>query len=215
MPAFSAKSAAARTLDHVLAAREAQRVRGSLMKTWGASLNALTLAPLPQPAYLSRERIPAISADAAGRMVDLSLRLAQAEAARDCMRVNRRYQETHPQEGMWEIVLAAHGLVDPGSRFWWSPQFRTLLGFTTAQEFPDVLESWRSHVHPDDVQATLAAFAAHLDDRSDQMPFDVCYRMRCKDGEYRWFRARGQARRAADGTPTHALGVFFPVPASQ
>ena len=215
MPAFSAKSAAARTLDHLLAARDAMRVRGSLMKTWGASLDALTLSQMPQPGYLLRERAPAISADAAGRLASLSLRLAQAEAARDCMRINRRNHETRPQEGMWEIRLAANGLVDPGSRFWWSPQFRSLLGFKTTQEFPDVLESWTSRVHPDDVHAALTAFAAHLDDLSDETPFDVCYRMRCQDGEYRWFRARGQARRTSDGTPTHALGVLFPIPATQ
>jgi len=215
MPAFSAKTAAARTLDHLLAARDAMRVRGSLMKTWGGSLNALTLSPMPQPGYLLRERVPAITAEAAGRMASLSLRLAQSEAARDCLRLNRRHEETRPQEGMWEIMLASGSLVDPSSRFWWSPQFRKLLGFTSVQEFPDVLESWSSHVHPDDVHGALTAFAAHVDDLSDQTPFDVCYRMRCKDGDYQWFRARGQVRRAADGTPTHALGVLFPVPASQ
>ncbi|QEI06650.1 PAS domain-containing protein [Pigmentiphaga aceris] len=213
MPAFSAKSAAARTLDDLLAAREVQRARGSLLKTWGTSLDGLTLSPSPQPFYTPRSS--AVGAELANCVASLSLRLAQAEAARDCLRVASRPHAPGTQEGMWEVLLAADGVVDPASRFWWSPEFRSLLGFDTAEEFPNVLGSWASHVHADDIDGALDAFAAHLDDRSGATPFDVCYRMRCKDGEYRWFRARGQARRAADGTPMHALGVLLAIPAAQ
>lgn len=34
------------------------------------------------------------------------------------------------------------------------------------------------------------------------------YRLRCKNGDYRWFRARGQTRRAADGTALRAVGAL-------
>lgn len=214
MPAFFTKSAAAKTLDQLLAARETQRVRVSLMKTWGASLHALTLSS-PQPGYALRERSGAGAVEMAGRFATLSLRLAQAEAARDCLRISGQRHERVDREGLWEINLATGDPTDPANRFWWSPQFRHLLGFETVDAFPDTFASWNMHVHPDDKLASMAAFVAHLGDRSGKTPFDVCYRLRCQDGEYRWFRARGHTRRAPDGTPLRALGVLLEIPAAQ
>ncbi|MNE77384.1 Methyl-accepting chemotaxis protein 1 [compost metagenome] len=39
--------------------------------------------------------------------------------------------------------------------------------------------------------------------------------MRCKNGEYRWFRAKGQTRRAADGTPLRVVGALTDIHASK
>ncbi|XLM21977.1 methyl-accepting chemotaxis protein, partial [Chromobacterium piscinae] len=99
--------------------------------------------------------------------------------------------------------------------FWWSPQFRRLLGFDSEQEFPDVLESWSNRLHPEDKQAVLNAFAAHLSDRSGQTPYDLEYRLQCKNGEYHWFRARGQTRRAPDGTPLRVVGALIDIDAEK
>ena len=51
-------------------------------------------------------------------------------------------------------------------------------------------------------------FTAHLTDRTGRTPYDVEYRLRCKDGSFRWFRARGQTKRAADGTPLRVVGAL-------
>ncbi len=79
-------------------------------------------------------------------------------------------------------------------------------GFETVEEFPDVLDSWASRLHPEDKQRSIEAFGAHLNDRSGKTGFDITYRLKLKDGSYRWFRARGQTRRAHDGTPTAGGG---------
>lgn len=213
MPAFFTKSGAARTLDQLLAARETQRVRASLMKTWGASLHALTLSA-PAPGYAMRERSPG-GAELAARFATLSLRLAQAEAARDCLRISGQRHERTDREGMWEIELADGDFTNPHSRFWWSPQFRHMMGFDAVEEFPDSFASWNKGIHPSDKLATVAAYGAHLEDRSGKTPFDACYRLKCKDGLYHWFRARGQTRRALDGTPLSTLGVLLELPAAQ
>lgn len=72
---------------------------------------------------------------------------------------------------------------------WWSPRVKTMLGYTD-EEFPDVLESWASRLHPEDTDRVFAALTAHIEHRD---PYDVEYRLLTKAGEYRWFRARGQA----------------------
>ena len=70
-----------------------------------------------------------------------------------------------------------------------SLSFKQLLGYED-DEFPDRYESWESRLHEDDREATLAALDAHL---MHDTKYDVEYRLLCKSGEYRWFRARGQA----------------------
>lgn len=112
------------------------------------------------------------------------------------------------QDGLWDLEVVAGDPVNPKNAFWWSDQFRRLLGYATAQEFPDVLDSWASKLHPDDAQRTVDAFTAHLTDRTGRTPYDLEYRLLCKDGEYRWFRARGQTKRAADGTPLRVVGAL-------
>ncbi len=112
------------------------------------------------------------------------------------------------QEGLWDMEVVAGDPVNPKNAFWWSQQFRRLLGYETEAEFPDVLDSWASKLHPDDLERVVGAFTAHLTDRTGRTPYDVEYRLRCKDGTYRWFRARGQTKRAADGTPLRVVGAL-------
>jgi len=112
------------------------------------------------------------------------------------------------QDGLWDMEVVAGDPVNPRNAFWWSDQFRRLLGYATVAEFPDVLDSWASKLHPDDAERTVKAFSAHITDRSGRTPYDVEYRLRCKDGAYRWFRALGQTKRLADGTPLRVVGAL-------
>ena len=111
-------------------------------------------------------------------------------------------------DGLWDLEVVAGDPLNPRNAFWWSPQFRRLLGFATELEFPNVMDSWASRLHPEDKEMALNAFLAHLNDRSGATVFDVNYRVQCKDMQYRWFRARGQTKRAADGSPLRAVGAL-------
>lgn len=93
-------------------------------------------------------------------------------------------------EGLWD----GHPLPDepwysPRTPLWWSPRVREMLGFSQ-NEFPDVLGSWIALLHPEDKERVFAALAAHIEGK---VPYEAEYRLRTKQGEYRWFRARGQA----------------------
>ncbi|NVL26759.1 methyl-accepting chemotaxis protein [Pseudomonas syringae pv. actinidiae] len=114
-------------------------------------------------------------------------------------------------DGLWDMEVIAGDPVNARNPFWWSPQFRRLLGFETVEEFPDVLDSWASRLHPEDKERSLTAFGTHLNDRSGKTPFDIEYRLKMKTGEYRWFRARGQTRRTPEGTPLRVVGALVDV----
>ncbi|HAE49252.1 MAG TPA: chemotaxis protein, partial [Tistrella mobilis] len=63
--------------------------------------------------------------------------------------------------------------------------------------FPDKVQSWSDRLHPEDSGYTFEAFAACLNDRSGRTGYDVTYRLKMKDGAWRWFRAVGGVARDA------------------
>lgn len=108
--------------------------------------------------------------------------------------------------GLWAAVLYNADALDPRSKWQWSPEFRRLIGYSNEGEFPNVCQSWSDKLHPDDVPATFAAFGGHLTDKSGNARYDVTYRLKMKDGQYRWFRATGGCKHSADGQTIRACG---------
>ena len=90
----------------------------------------------------------------------------------------------------------------------WSQEFRHMLGFSDENDFPDTLESFMSRLHPEDVEGALAAFVAHFNDRTGQTPYDIEYRLRHKNGEYRYFDGFGTALRDPEGYPIRVSGAI-------
>jgi PAS domain S-box-containing protein len=74
-----------------------------------------------------------------------------------------------------------------------------VVGVSTLGDLP-TYDFFRSILHPDDAAAVDAAITQHLLDRE---PFEIEYRLRHRDGQYRWFLARGQATgtKRRDGRP--------------
>jgi PAS domain S-box-containing protein len=106
-------------------------------------------------------------------------------------------------DGFWDgQVLPGQPWHHPHTPVWWSPRVRELLGYSR-EEFPDILESWTSRLHPEDSERVLAALRAHLEQHE---PYDVEYRLLTQQGEYRWFRARGQAVWDEHGHPIRMAG---------
>ena len=106
----------------------------------------------------------------------------------------------------WDMEVVAGDPVNPLNTFWWSQEFRDLLGFRDEQDFPNVLSSWSDQIHPEDADRVVAAFAAHMTDRSGRTPFDLEYRLRKKDGTYLWIKADGATARDASGIPLRVAG---------
>jgi PAS domain S-box-containing protein len=78
-----------------------------------------------------------------------------------------------------------------------------LLGYEP-EELPDVHETWVNLIHPEDRERVLAANEAYL---AGSIPrYMVEYRLRCKDGSYKWFRSQGVVERDEDGNPSQMIG---------
>ena len=92
--------------------------------------------------------------------------------------------------------------------FWWSDDFRRMLGFKDKNDFPNKLSSWSDRLHPDDKEATLSFLSECLNDYTNQTPWDKTYRLMLKNGEYRWFRAFGTVTRDENGAPLRLTGAL-------
>jgi PAS domain S-box-containing protein len=83
-----------------------------------------------------------------------------------------------------------------------------MLGYTDERDFPNILSSWASRLHPDDVDRTVTAFMNHLNDRTGRTPYNIEYRLQLKTGEYRWFIATGATSRDRNGVPLRVAGAL-------
>ncbi|MHC4128585.1 MAG: sensor domain-containing diguanylate cyclase [Planctomycetota bacterium] len=122
---------------------------------------------------------------------------ARIEADEALLRTEERFELAVQGtcDGLWDWNLLTNEV-------WYAPRFRELLEYGE-DEFPNVLESLKSHLHPDDYHWTWKAVDDHLE-RNE--PFDVEYRLRTKTGSYRWFRARAIAVRDDQGRPVRMAG---------
>jgi len=93
------------------------------------------------------------------------------------------------QVGLWDMVVIAGDPVNRKNEFTWTDEFRKMLGFQNENDFPNLLDSWASRIHPDEQEYTLDAFSSHLLDHSGRTPYDIEYRLKLKNGDYGWFKA--------------------------
>ncbi|MBO4416029.1 MAG: PAS domain-containing protein [Lachnospiraceae bacterium] len=115
-------------------------------------------------------------------------------------------------EGSWSMDLTKYAIDDINSPMVFSDQFKKILGYSGSYDFPDVMQSWISKMHPDDVQGASAAMAKQLSDPTGKTVFDMEYRMLHKDGQYRWVRASSTVVWSKDRkTPLMAAGTILDI----
>jgi len=113
-------------------------------------------------------------------------------------------------EERWKFALegAGDGMWD------WNPQtdqalfsrrWKEMLGYAE-DEFPDTGAAWLEHVHPDDRERALAAVRQSF--AGGRPFFAVEFRMRCKDGSWKWILSSGKlVAHDADGNPSRLIGT--------
>ena len=107
--------------------------------------------------------------------------------------------------GAWKLQYNEYGELISSK---WSDTMRHMLGFESTEDFPDEFESWKSRLHPDNLEHTMQEYRGTVLDYSNKKTYDVEYRLQAKDGSYHWFRAAGRLSRRKDGSPIVFDGVF-------
>lgn len=144
---------------------------------------------------------------ACGALIDVNAERNEAERS--------ALLDAYAGVGLWDAVLHDGDPMHRLSQWRWSPEFRRLLGFHSEAEFPNKVQSWSDRLHPDDAAATFGAFGACLADTTGRTGYDVAYRLKMQDGEYRWFRAVGGVARDANGRAARACGSLIDIHAQK
>ncbi len=112
------------------------------------------------------------------------------------------------QRWNWALEAARDGVWDwdvARDRIWYSERCATMVGYAVEDLGRD-FGAWRNNVHPDDLPALLTALERHFADPGE--PYQPEFRLRARDGRYRWILARGNVfERGPDGTPLRMLGT--------
>lgn len=113
-------------------------------------------------------------------------------------------------EARWQFAVegVGYGVWDwniEADETYYSPKWKELLGFAESEigRSPD---EWSERIHPEDIVRVRAAVDEHLAGRAPVYVSE--YRVRCKDGSYKWILGRGKVvSRAGDGRALRMIGT--------
>ncbi len=114
-------------------------------------------------------------------------------------------------EGSWSMDLTKYAIDDVNSPMVYSDQFKKIMGYAPGSaEWPDVMGTWISKIHPDDVQGASEAMGKQLADPLGATVFDMEYRLKHKSGEWIWVRASSYVVWEG-GEPVMAAGTILDI----
>lgn len=99
-------------------------------------------------------------------------------------------------EGIWDLNLITNQVFR-------SARYKEIMGYEE-HELGDDNDDWVSRIHPDDFERVMQA---NHDYFARKIPhYAVEYRLRCKDGSYKWVMGRAQAIWDETGKPVRMVG---------
>ncbi len=105
------------------------------------------------------------------------------------------------EHGFWDWDLITN-------KAYFSPGYYTMLGYEP-DEFPGNYQTWIELLYPDDAKTVVPRIEEHI---RKMEPYEEDFRLRCKDGRYRWISGRGKVFISeSTGKPSRALGVHVDI----
>ena len=132
--------------------------------------------------------------------IDITDRKRAEEALRDS-EARLRLSVSAANIGLWDWDLATN-------QVHYSREWKSQIGYAE-DEIPDRVEEAQSHVHPDDLGPQMQKIRAFLED--PRVRHEAEYRLRHKDGSYRWINSQGDVLRDVAGRPVRMLGCHIDI----
>lgn len=104
-------------------------------------------------------------------------------------------------EGSWSMNVINGDITNPENPFWYSEQFRKLLGFHSEQDFPNSPNTYSDLIHEEDKRTVMENILHHIKDSTRRTPLKQEFRIRHADGNYRWFQMTVTAVFDSSGKP--------------
>ncbi|MDX6768564.1 MAG: PAS domain-containing protein [Elusimicrobiota bacterium] len=129
------------------------------------------------------------------------VRRAQEDSRRSAEETRRLHERfvravQGSSDGLWDWDVTS-------GEVYFSPRWLNMLGYGE-NELPHSFETWKSLIHPDELERCLRAVDDYQHGRTAL--YEVEHRLRHKDGTYRWVLTRGALLRDAAGAPLRMSG---------
>jgi len=105
-------------------------------------------------------------------------------------------------DALWDWGLVTN-------KAFFNPCFYTMLGYKP-YELPQSFDTWETLIHPEDKESAIKKIEAYVQKKIGS--FEVEYRLKTKQGGWRWLMARGKVvERDAGGTPVRMVGTHVDI----
>ena len=149
------------------------------------------------------------------RVAERTVELARANQSLQAEVAERKHAEAAVREsenrlkqataagnvGLWDWNLST-------SQVYFSPEWKRQIGYED-QELSDNFNEWQGRVHPEDLGLALQRIRDFVEGRSSKYEHE--FRLRHKDGSYRWILVQGSITADAQGRPQRMLGTHVDI----
>lgn len=150
----------------------------------------------PQEEYLAAlDKLPAFTRARIHEMMGYYHQLLGMLVAGGAARWKQKHQREALRQSEQRLSLAVEaanaGIWDwnpKSGEVYFSPRYYTMLGYAP-NEFPASFPNWADRVHPEDIARCRRILREHFERKKSR--FEMEFRMRTKDGDWRWILARG------------------------
>ena len=137
----------------------------------------------------------------------LIIDITERKAAEEALRASEerwKFALEGAGDGVWDRNIQTDEVL-------YSKRYKEMLGYAD-DEFANRRDEWEARIHPEDKARVMAELQAYLEGRSPA--YSAEYRMRCKDGSWKWILTRGAVvSRDADGKPLRMIGTHADISA--
>lgn len=119
----------------------------------------------------------------------------------------RAFALNEASDGLWDWSLHDNSL-------FLSPQWYRMMGYGPYEIMSPTLDTWKSAVHPEDVERVITQLQEHLTSKNSR--YEAKYRLRNRNGDYIWVHDRGLVvKRDSENKPLRMIGLVLDITQSQ
>jgi PAS domain S-box-containing protein len=183
-----------------------------LITSEGAAIGTLCVMD-QEPRWLSVEQIESLKIITRQVVRQIEQRRDLASIAQISLDIHQVGEKLRLSQERFELAIlgSSGGIWDWNMKtkeVFFSPRWKSILGYAD-HEIPNHLEEWTQRLHPEDGQRVQTALAAYL--KREISTYDLEYRLRHKDGTYRWILSRSAALWDDQGKPYRMAGSHIDI----
>ncbi|MBE9109981.1 PAS domain-containing protein [Nodosilinea sp. LEGE 07298] len=183
-----------------------------LITSEGAAIGTLCVLD-QEPRWLSVEQIESLKIITRQVVRQIEQRRDLASIAQISLDIHQVGEKLRLSQERFELAIlgSSGGIWDWNMKtkeVFFSPRWKSILGYAD-HEIPNHLEEWTQRLHPEDGQRVQTALAAYL--KREISTYDLEYRLRHKDGTYRWILSRSAALWDDQGKPYRMAGSHIDI----